>query len=214
MSDRRSTDSIDSGGDQPDDTESLDEAFLTAAATATVLRGLYWVSSTLFELFVGWAAEVEPEHGEVAAWLSSAGRHLGEQAENLKALMPDSVLLGDLTAPGAPSRRSEDALEAVRGVRGTVVRLAIAQRVLLAQLAESCESLQRTAAPHADAPLIRALGFLLLDVRSDREEGGRLLGVLRDPAGGAQLDAAVDRAEKQLDSAGGLVAASRLGAGR
>ena len=197
-----------------DDTESLDEGFLTVAATATVLRDLHWASSSLFELFVGWAGEVEPEHGEVAAWLSSTGRHLGEQAENLKALMPDSVLLSDLTALGAPSPQSESALEAVRGVQGSVARLAIAQRVLLARLAESCESLQRLADPHADAPLIRAVGFLLLDLRNDRQAGELLLGALCDPGSDEEINAAMMEAEKQLVSAGGLVPAGVLRSNR
>ncbi len=196
------------------DTESLDEEFLTVAATATVLRDLHWASSSLFELFVGWAGEVEPEHGEVAAWLSSTGRHLGEQAENLKALMPDSVLLSDLTALGAPSPQSESALEAIRGVQGTAVRLAVAQQVLLARLSESCEALQRLADPHADAPLIRALGFLLLDLRNDREAGELLLGVLRHSGSDEQISAAMTEAEKQLVSAGGLVPAGVLRSNR
>ena len=185
-----------------------DEGFLTVAATSTVLRDLHWASSSLFELFVAWAGEVEPEHGDVAVWLSSTGRHLGEQAENLKALMPDSVLLSDLTAPdapGAPSTESDSALKVIRGVSGSVVRLAIAQRVLLAQLSESCDSVQRLAEPHADAPLLRAVGFLLLDLRNDGEAGGCLLGALRDSSTDEQVTAGVTEAERQLVSAGGLV---------
>jgi len=187
-----------------------DEGFLTVAATSTVLRDLRWASSSLFELFVAWAAEVEPEHGDVAVWLSSTGRHLGEQAENLQALMPDSVLLSDLTAPGAPgapSAEPEGALEAIRGVSGSVVRLAIAQRVLLAQLSESCESVQRLAEPHADAPLLRALGFLLLDLRNDGDAGRLLLGALRDSSTDQHVTAAVTEAERRLVLAGGLVPA-------
>lgn len=201
-------------GDRVEGTVSLEEGFLTVAATATVLRGLHRASSSLFELFVAWAGEVDFEHGEVAVWLSSTGRHLGEQAENLKALTPDSVLLADLTALGAPSRKLEGALEAVRGVQGSVVRLAVAQRVLLARLAESCESLQRLADPHADAPLIRALGFLLSDLRSDREAGGILLGALHGSGSEEQIYAGVMEAEKQLDSAGGFVPAGPLRANR
>ena len=187
-----------------------DEEFLTVAATATVLRDLHWASSSLFELFVAWAGEVEPEHGDVAVWLLTAGRHLGEQAENLKALMPDSVLLGDLTVLGAPSTESESALKLIRGVRGSVVRLAIAQRVLLAQLSESCESVQRLAEPHADAPLLRAVGFLLLDLRNDRDAGGLLLESLLDSNTDEQVAAGVMEAEQQLVSAGGLVPAGVL----
>lgn len=181
-----------------------DEGFLTVAATATVLRDLHWASASLFELFVAWAGEVEPEHGDVAVWLSTTGRHLGEQAENLKALMPDSVLLSDQTVLGAPSPQSESALEAIRGVRGSVVRLAIAQRVLLTRLSESCETLRRLAEPHADAPLLRAVGFLLLDLRNDGEAGGLLLGSSSDSSTDEQVTAGVVEAEKQLVSAGGL----------
>ena len=184
-----------------------DEKVLTVAATATVLRDLHWASSSLFELFVSWASEVEPERGDVAVWLSTTGRHLGEQAENLKALMPDSVLLRDLTVLGAPSSESESALKVIRAVPGSVVRLAIAQRVLLARLSESCESLQRLAEPHADAPLLRAVGFLLLDLGNDQEAGGLLLGSLRDLSINEQISAGVMDSERQLVSAGGLVPA-------
>lgn len=196
------------------DEGSLDEGFLTVAATATVLRDLHWASSALFELFVGWAGEVEPEHGEVAAWLSSTGRHLGEQAESLRALMPDSVLLSELTALGAPSAESESALEAVRVLQGSVVRLAVAQRVLLARLSESCESLLQPADPLADAPLVRAVGFLLLDLRNDRAAGELLLGALRGSGSDEQIDAATAEAERQLVSAGGLVPAGVLRSNR
>ena len=189
------------------DTASLDEGFLTAAATASVLRDLHWASSTLFELFVGWAADVDPAHGGVAAWLSTTGRHLGEQAANLKALMPDSVLLSELTALGAPSPQSERALGAIRAIQGSDVRLGVAQLVLLAGLAEVCESLQRLAVPHADAPLIRAVGFLMLDLDNDREAGGLLLAALKGTGASAQIDAGVREARAQLDSAGGLVPA-------
>ena len=61
-----------------------DGKVLTVAATATVLRDLHWASSSLFELFVSWASEVEPERGDVAAWLSATGRHLGEQADEFE----------------------------------------------------------------------------------------------------------------------------------
>ncbi|MCY3851497.1 MAG: hypothetical protein OXF75_11995 [Acidimicrobiaceae bacterium] len=178
---------------------------LTAAATATVVSDLHWASTSLFQLFVFWASEVEPDHGEIASWLSSTGRHLGEQAQSLKGMMPDSVLLADLTDFASPSPQAEEALGAVRSIRGSVVRLAIAQRVLLAQLSTACESLQQLATPHADAPLLRAIGFLLLDLGNDRERAERLFGSSHDPEVAQQLDRAVMEAENHLASAGGLV---------
>lgn len=178
---------------------------LTVATTASVVSDLHWASASLFELFVFWASEVEPDHGDIASWLSSTGRHLGEQAQNLKGLMPDSVLLADATGFSAPSTEAEEALGAVRAIPGSEVRLAIAQRVLLAQLSTACESLQQLAKPHADAPLLRALGFLLLDIETDREQAEPLLGSLRDPPLGRQLERGVAEAENHLASAGGLV---------
>lgn len=178
---------------------------LTVAASAGVVRDLRWSAAALFELFVFWASETEPDRGDVAAWLSATGRHLGEQAENLKALMPDSVLLADLTGFSAPSAEAEAAFEEVRAIPGSVVRMAIAQRVLLARLSASCESMQQLAKPHADAPLLRAIGFLLLDIRNDREQGELLLGSLRDTDVNRQLNRGVMEAERHLVSAGGLV---------
>ena len=186
------------------------EQALTVAATATAVRGLHWASSSLFELFVSWASEVEPDRGDVAAWFSATGRHLGEQADDLKTLMPDSVLLVDMTNFAAPSSEAEEALIAIRAIPGSVVRLAIAQRVLLGRLRASCESLQRLATPHADAPLLRVIGFLLLDIRNDREQGELLLGSLRNSETSRHLNRGVMEAESHLVSAGGLVPAGVL----
>ncbi len=186
------------------------EQALTVAATATAVRGLHWASASLFELFVSWASEVEPERGDVAAWLSATGRHLGEQADDLKTLMPDSVLLADMTSFTAPSSEAEEALIAIRAIPGSVVRLAIAQRVLLGRLRASCESLQRLARSHADAPLLRVSGFLLLDIRNDREQGELLLGSLRNSETNQHLNRGVMEAESHLVSAGGLVPAGVL----
>ncbi|MXW74448.1 MAG: hypothetical protein F4Y27_10840 [Acidimicrobiaceae bacterium] len=178
---------------------------LTVATTASVVSDLHWASTSLFELFVFWASEVEPDHGDIASWLSSTGHHLGEQAQNLKGLMPDSVLLADLTDFASPSPQAEEALGAVRAIPGSVMRLAIAHRVLLAQLSNACESLQQLAKPHADAPLLRAIGFLLLDLGNDREQAELLLGSSHDPDVSQQVDRAVMEAKSHLASAGGLV---------
>ena len=129
---------------------------------------------------------------------------------NLKTLMPDSVLLADMTSFTAPSSEAEEALSAIRAIPGSVVRLAIAQRVLLARLRASCESLQRLATPHADAPLLRVIGFLLLDIRNDREQGELLLGSLRNSETNQHLNRGVMEAESHLVSAGGLVPAGVL----
>ncbi|MDE0067270.1 MAG: hypothetical protein OXN44_10430 [Acidimicrobiaceae bacterium] len=183
---------------------------LTAETTAVLVSSLHWASKSLFELFVSWASEVEPDRGDVASWLSSTGRHLGEQAQSLAGLMPDSVLLADSTGLAAPSVEAEEALRAVRAIPGSVVRLAIAHRVLLTQLSDACEALQQLAEPHADAPLLRVLGFLLLDIANDRERAELLLGSFRGPETDPRLDEAVSEVENRLASAGGLVPAGVL----
>lgn len=196
--------------------EISDEGFLTVAASATVVRDLHWVCATVFGLFVRWATEVDSDRGDVAVWFSTTGRHLGSQAEDLKALMPESILLGELTALGAPSAASREAIEAIRAISGAVVRLAIAQRVLLAQLVSACELVQRVAQPHADAPLLRRVSFMLLDLRNDLEAGRLLLERLMEALRGSSLkfdeeiSAGVMEAERQLDSANGLVPAEVL----
>ena len=57
----------------------------------------------------------------------------------------------------------------------------------------------------ADAPLDRALEFLMADLRRDRDSGEALLeGLDADEAGPARFAAAVAEAERRLAAAGGL----------
>lgn len=210
-------DEIAEGGDSGamavgDEANTLNRAgFLTAATTATVVRDLHWACESLFELFVQWASEVDSDGGDVAVWFSVTGRHLESQAEDLKALMPDSVLLGELTGFGAPSAASSSAVEAIRAIPDSVARLAIAQRVLLAQLGASCDSLRQVATPHADAPLLRRVEFLLVDLRNDLEAGRllleRRLEELSDTSIGEEISAAATEVKGQLVAAHGLVPA-------
>ena len=121
-----------------------DEA-LTVAATATAVNSLHWALSSLFKLFVAWAGDAGAERGDVAVWLSATGRHMGEQAAGLRALMPDSVLLADSTKFSAPSAESAEVFVAVREIDGAAVRLAVALRVLLAAVSDFCDSLAQVA---------------------------------------------------------------------
>ena len=147
---------------------------LTVTETAQVVRSMHWNASSLFRLFVGWASDNQLEHGGVAVYLSATGRHLGEAAATLKSLMPDSVLLSDLAIFTPPSERANEAYKIVQDTTGVLQRLALAQQ-LLSQLAESCELLTQHLSPHTDAPLQRAVGFLVLDITNDLREGERHL---------------------------------------
>ena len=184
---------------------------LTVMQTAQVVRTLHRALSSLFELFVAWSSDAnengdtEAGHFAVAVYLSTTGRHLGEHAVAFKALMPDSVLLADLTDLTVPSRQTEAAVESMREVSGAVLRLAVSQNVLLADLAKFCELLQQRGQPHADAPLLRAVEFLLLEIANDRHKGELLLASLTTPQSNRDHAAAVRKAEKRLISVGGLL---------
>ena len=184
---------------------------LTVTQTAQVVRTLHRALSSLFELFVAWSSDAnengdaEAGHSAVAVYLSTTGRHLGEQAVAFKALMPDSVLLADLTDITAPSRQTEVAVESMREVSGAVLRLAVSQNVLLADLAKFCELLRQRGQPHADAPLLRAVEFLLLEITNDRHKGELLLASLTTPQSNRDHAAAVRKAAKRLISVGGLL---------
>jgi len=101
---------------------------LPAETTAVLVSSLHWASKSLVELFVSWASEVEPDRGDVASWLSSTGRHLGEQAQSLAGLMPDSVLLADSTGLAAPAADDEplDPASGAGGLDDEVQALAVA----------------------------------------------------------------------------------------
>ncbi len=170
---------------------------LTVVETAKVVRSMHWNASSLFKLFVGWASDNQLDHGDVAAYLSSTGRHLGEAAATLKSLMPDSVLLSDLATFAAPSEKATAAYKAAQGTTGVLQRLVLAQQ-LLAQVAESYELLQQHLSSHADAPLARSLTFLMLDITNDLREGERLWESLTTAVANQNSNALVNQTKLSL----------------
>lgn len=179
---------------------------LTAVQTARVVGGLHWVTSRVFDVLGLWAAEAH--RPDIAVSLATSSRHLGWHSTDLEELLPDSVLLEDEARSVPHGPEVDGAVEAIRAIPGSSERLAIAHRVLLPRIAARCVAIERASASHSDAPLRRALSFLLADLRRDRDDGEVLLGhLLADVATVEQVNTKVLEAESRLVAAGGLVPA-------
>ncbi len=178
---------------------------LTTVQTARVVGELQWSAERLFGILTTWASEAD--RSAIAVVLATSGRHLGWHAADLGELMPDSTLLADeVVVPPRPAL--DAALDAIRAIPGSVERLAVAHRVLLARMAARCVAVTHRAAPHADAALLRQVEFCLTDLRRDRDEGEMLLvGLLTDTETVERVGRRVVEAEARLVAAGGLFGA-------
>jgi hypothetical protein len=177
---------------------------LTAVQTAQVVGELHWATSRLFGVLGLWAAEADSP--DVAVSLATSSRHLGWHASDLAELLPDSVLLEPETKSEPHTPGVDAALDAIRAIPGSIERLAVAHRVLLARVAARCVAIERASSNHGDASLARALAFLLADLRRDRDDGEVLLGrLLADVAVVEKANARVLEAESRLVSVGGLL---------
>ena len=177
---------------------------LTVVQTARVVGGLHWTTARLFEIFGSWAAEVD--RPDVAVALATASRHMGWHNGDLEQLLPDAELLSDEAVSRPHDPAVGVALDAIGRITGSVERLAVAQRVLLARVAARCIAIVREAAPHSDAPLARVAGYLLDDLRRDRDDGESLLSrIIVDVATVERVSGRVLEAESRLVAAGGLL---------
>ncbi len=149
-----------------------------------------------------WAGEAD--RSDVAVSLATASRHMGWHADDLAALAPDSLLI-DPSTPSAPSSELVSALDTLDENHGSIERLAITHRVLLARLASRCVAVERLATEHSDAALTRVVGFMLSDLRRDRDDGDTLLERLMvDSQTVERVGAKVVATESLIVGAGGL----------
>jgi len=180
------------------------EQGLTAVQGARVVGELHWTTGRLFEVFGQWAGEAD--RPDIAVSMATASRHLGWHAGDLAELLPDSVLLEGVARTEPHEPEVAGAVDAIRAIPGSVERLAVAHRVLLARVAARCVAVERAVATHSDAALARVLGFLLADIRRDRDDGEALLGrLLVDIPTVEAVNARVLEAESRLVAAGGLL---------
>lgn len=177
---------------------------MTAVQTAQLAGELHWVAARLFEVLGLWAGE--SDRPDIAVSLATSSRHLGWHADDLLELMPESVLLEDAATSRPHAPEVSEVLDAIRAIPGSVERLAVAHRVLLPRVAARCVAVERAAAGHSDAPFVRALAFLLTDLRRDRDDGEALLGhLLLDVDAVQRANTRVLEAETRLVAVGGLL---------
>ena len=177
---------------------------LTVVQTAQVLGELHWAVTRLFAVSGVWASEAD--RPDIAVSMATSSRHLGWHATDLETLFPDSVLLADEAVSRPAGHEIVDALDAIEATAGSLERLAVLYRVLLSRLAAHCVAVERSTAAHADAPLTRILGFLLADIRRDRDDGEACLTrLLADVDLVDRVNAAVVECERRLVTAGGLL---------
>lgn len=174
----------------------------TAVETARVVDGLHWSCTRLFAMLGRWAGEAD--RSDVAVSLATASRHMGWHADDLAALAPDGLLVGQ-SSSSAASPELESTLDTLDETRGSLERLAITHRVLLARLTTRCIAVERLATEHSDAALTRVVGFMLSDLRRDRDDGETLLErLLIDPQTVERVGANVVETESLVVGAGGL----------
>jgi len=174
----------------------------TTIESARVVEGLHWAATRLFELLGHWAANAE--RPDVAVSLATASRHMGWHADDLASLAPDSESL-DGVIDLAGFEKLGAVLDRLERNHDSIDNLAIAHRVLLARVGSRCVAVEKMASVHSDAALGRVMGFMLADLRRDRDEGETLLELLMsDTAIVGRVGAAVVEAESLIVAAGGL----------
>jgi len=176
---------------------------LTAIQSSRIVEGLRWTALRLFDVLGGWAGAAE--RSDIAVSLATASRHMGWHAEDLAALAPDSVLIDADTASPVPSGQLASVFDGLSENTDSIENLAVAHRVLLARMSSRCVSVEKVAAANSDEPLIRVIGFMLTDLRRDRDDGEALLErLLLDSMIVKKVGSAVIEAEGLIVSAGGL----------
>ncbi len=179
------------------------ESGFTVVESARVIEGLRWSSLRLFEILGEWAGAAQ--RSDIAVSLATASRHMGWHTEDLIALAPESILIDDDPSPTVRYRGLGAALDRLRVGPDPIENLAIAHRVLLARIGSRCVAVEKLAATHADAALVRVIGFMLADLRRDRDEGEALLQqLLSSPEIVRSVGSSVVEAESLIVAAGGL----------
>ena len=176
---------------------------LTMADTARHASRLRWAVERLAGIIGSWAAGTED--ARAAVWLATVARHLEQHSDGLKGLRPGYEALAEAARLGPARPEVEEALDGIAAAVGPAERLGIACRVLLEHLSAHCAALRAVTASHADAPLDRALEFLMADLRRDRGAGEALLaGLDADGLAAVRSADAAASAESRLAAAGGI----------
>ncbi len=132
-----------------------------------------WAESRLFEVLGGWVpTTAEPE---VRLLFDRHSNHCAWRAAQWWDRLP---VLADVDRDElcrAPSEEAARAVEALRGLEGTVARLAGAHRVAIPRLYVAYGKHRSRTGTVADGSTLRTLGLLLPDLAADWHEGEAVL---------------------------------------
>lgn len=188
----------------PDSPTSSD--FVGLHRSATVIGHLAWVERRVFEMLGGWVQGVPELPVKLA--LAQQSYHHAWHEELLLDRLPVVVDLvpSELRRPATPG--VEDLLELVGAPTATdqtIEKLAGLYRVLIPAKLAAYEAWLAGSSPVADAPLRRALGFVLIDERADQLEGEELLtDLLPDEASRERARSWTRKVQDVADAAGPL----------
>ena len=173
----------------------------SVAQTARLVCALRWTCGRLSEMLEGWAAEAAEAEGrqaEASVHLAAKGRRLASHQETLDGLQPDSELMAAWRQAAPADPALAEALDEIAGLEGPSERLAVAEEVLVPELAGAYRQISEHAASHCD-------GALASVARALEHDLGR-----EDSSVGVAQPGAVETAASVLSAAGGIVGPSRL----
>jgi hypothetical protein len=140
------------------------------AETARRLGRLRWIELRLFEVLGGWVAST-PEHEVKAMLAAQSYRHAWHGqvwAERFPAGYGHDL---DQATAAAGEAGLGGWMAQVAALEGSVARLTALYRVVLPRLVVGYRRWQQEADPVADGPLLRWLGFVLVDEVDDWQAG-------------------------------------------
>lgn len=175
----------------------------TMVETTRVVSRLRWATGRIFDVLGVWASEAD--RTAIAVSMAASSRHLGWHAADLDELLPEDAPEETDQPRPSPYPDLDAILEIIGAMPGSVERLAVANRVLLVRLAAGCVAIERMIPPQSDDPVTAVIGFLLADLRRDRDDGELLLErLVTDVDAVDRVGERVIDAERRLVAVGGL----------
>lgn len=162
--------------------------------TVTAVGALRWIELHVFRLAGVWSSSADAP--AVAVELAVVSRHAADRARVLADRLPREghLRLEVVTVP--PSAEVAEGVEALMSVDGDLDRVAILADAVLGPLSDAVGALTDELSPVADAPLLRVLPGLGIDLDADRQ---RLVDVATGVLDSGPGDGRWDRAAGALN---------------
>jgi hypothetical protein len=169
----------------------------TLEATARQLGQWCWEEQRLFKVVGAWVVSTPEPSTKV--YFDIASQHHAWRARQLEERLPRvaHLSLAELVAPA--DERAEQLMEALAGLNDSVSRLSVYLRSVLPRRIRAYNAWRSQSSLCSDLSVIRALGFVALDLGQDWEQGvSELEEQLCDRAAVGRAAAALERYEHVL----------------